>query len=55
MKSIQIYQIWVNDQVMYSDIFMNLSQAINAFKYYKGIYKNVKIVDTTTTTMQEKK
>ena len=47
MKSTQIYQIWVNDQPMYTDILMNLSQAINAFKYYKGIYRNVKIVDIT--------
>jgi len=52
MKSIQIYQIWINDQPMYSDILMNLAQAINAFKYYKNVigYKSVKIVDITQET-----
>ena len=50
MKNTQIYQIWVNNQPMYADILMNLSQAINAFKYYKEIYRNVKIVDVTTDT-----
>ena len=47
MKSTEIYQIWANGQPMYEDILMNLTQAINAFRYYKGIYKNVKIVDIT--------
>jgi hypothetical protein len=45
MKSIQIYQVWVNDQPMHAGL--NLSQAINAFNYYKDIYMNVKIIDTT--------
>ena len=49
MKSTQIYQVWVNGQPMYTDILMNLAQAINAFTYYKNFigYKDVKIVDTT--------
>tara|TARA_Y100000385_G_scaffold281658_1_gene334834 strand:+ start:320 stop:475 length:156 start_codon:yes stop_codon:yes gene_type:complete len=51
MKSIQIYQIWVNDQPMNVDL--NLSQAINAYQYYKSFYRNVKIIDTTIT--KEKK
>ncbi len=45
--SIPTYQVWVNDQPMYSDINMSWIQALKAFKYYKTIYKNVKIVDTT--------
>ena len=52
-NKMRIYQIWISDFPL-SDDLIYWDQALEAYQWYKELgYKDVKIVDTTTT--QEKK